>query len=38
MTAFMRFWAAANAILKSRGLPEMLFGEAKGYWNDYRAS
>jgi hypothetical protein len=33
-TAFMRFWAAANAILKSHGKPEMKFGEAKDYWKE----
>jgi hypothetical protein len=28
MMKMMNFWLAANAVLKARGQPEMLFGEA----------
>jgi hypothetical protein len=34
---FMQFWAAVNSLLRSHGLPEMLYGEARGYWQDARA-
>jgi hypothetical protein len=30
---FMKFWAMTNAILRSHGLPEMQFGEAKDWWS-----
>jgi hypothetical protein len=33
-SAFMIYWAAANAILKSHGLPPMMYGEAMDYWKD----
>ena len=36
-TEFMNFWKTMNDLLKSRGLPEMCFGEARGYYADYRA-
>jgi hypothetical protein len=29
---FMTFWKTTNEILKARGLPEMLYGEASGFW------
>ena len=31
---FMQFWKTINDVLRSHGLPEMLFGEARGYWLD----
>lgn len=31
-TPFMRFWEAVNAILRSRGQPEMLYGEARDWY------
>lgn len=31
---FMMFWRTVNEILKGRGLPEMLYGEAHRYWVD----
>ena len=33
---FMRFWKTVNDILKSRNLPEMLYGEAKDWHNEHR--
>jgi hypothetical protein len=33
---FIEFWAAINAILKSRGLPEMLYGEARDWYREQR--
>lgn len=33
---FMTFWKTLNSVLKSHGLPEMLYGEARDWWKDYR--
>ncbi len=33
-TPFLRFWYGVNLILKDRGLPEMLYGEAKDWWQE----
>ena len=35
-TAFMQFWKTINGILKSRGLPEMLYGEARGWFDQHQ--
>jgi hypothetical protein len=35
-TPFMNFWNTLNQVLRSRGLPDLLYGDAKGYWNDYK--
>lgn len=32
---FLQFWAAANAILKSHGKAELLYGDANGYWREF---
>ncbi len=34
-TPFMKFWKTMNALLRSRGLEEMKFGEAHGWWQDH---
>ena len=34
---FMDFWKTTNEILFSRGLPEMLYGEARDYWKQLTA-
>ena len=34
--AFMRFWKSVNDILKSRNLPDMLYGEARDWYNEQR--
>lgn len=31
---FLTFWKIANDILAARGQSEMLYGEARGYYND----
>ncbi|MBR1122078.1 hypothetical protein JQ628_11180 [Bradyrhizobium lablabi] len=36
-TDFMSFWETLNGLLKSRGLPELGYSEARGYYADYRA-
>lgn len=33
---FMTFWKTLNAFAKSHGLPEVLYGEARGYYREYR--
>lgn len=33
---FQKFWQTVNAILKSRGQPEMLFGEARDWWKEHQ--
>lgn len=35
-TAFMRFWKTVNDILKSHSLPEMRYGEARGWWSQHQ--
>ena len=32
-TQFMRFWSTTNQILRSREQPEMLYSEARSWWN-----
>jgi hypothetical protein len=32
MTDFMMFWKLLDEVLKSRGLAQMNFGEARGWW------
>jgi hypothetical protein len=32
--AFMNWWKLTNRILVDRGLPEMLYGEARGYYSE----
>jgi hypothetical protein len=34
-TTFMKFWKPMNDLLRSHGLPEMNFGEARGWWQDH---
>ena len=38
LSPFMAFWQSMNAVLKSRGLPDMLYGEARGFWEDHEGS
>jgi hypothetical protein len=33
---FMQWWLTINQILASRGVSEMLYGEAKHYWRELR--
>lgn len=33
MTDFLVFWKTVNAILIDRGQPEMLYGEARNWFN-----
>lgn len=33
---FMRFWKTTNDILRSRNLPEMLYGEARDWWKQHQ--
>ncbi len=35
-TPFLQFWNTINQVLKSRGLPEMLYGEARDWWRDHQ--
>lgn len=35
-TTFLTFWKTLNDVLRSRGQPEMLYGEARGWFADYR--
>ncbi len=35
-TPFLHFWKTLNEILKSRDGPEMLYGEAHDWWEQYR--
>ncbi len=35
MTPFLKFWNTVNEVLKSHGLPEMLYGEARGWWQQH---
>ena len=32
----MRFWKTLNALLRSRQLPELDYGEARGWYEQYR--
>lgn len=32
--SFMEWWRITNRLLKSRGEDELLYGEARGWWND----
>jgi len=34
-TDFMHFWNIVNQILRSRGLPDMLYGEARDYFAEF---
>jgi hypothetical protein len=34
-TQFVQFWKLINDILRSRGLPDMLYGEARDWWNHH---
>jgi hypothetical protein len=36
-TDFLKFWRTVNALLATRGLPELNYGEARGYYNEYQA-
>lgn len=36
LTTFQRFWLGINLALSDRGLPEMLFGEARILWQASR--
>ncbi len=31
---FMQWWKSVNAVLRSRGQEALLYGEARGFWND----
>jgi hypothetical protein len=33
---FMRFWKTVNDVLKSRNLPQMLYGEARDWYHENR--
>ena len=33
---FMRFWKTINDVLKSRNLPDMLYGEARDWYHESR--
>ena len=33
-TPFMNWWKLTNQILRDHGLPEMRYGEARGYYNE----
>ena len=35
-TPFLKFWKTTNDILRSRGQPDMLFGEARGWWKQHQ--
>lgn len=35
MTPFLKFWNTMNQILQSHGLPEMLYGEARDWWQQH---
>ena len=35
-TEFLTFWKTLNDVLRARDLPEMLYGEARGWFADYR--
>ena len=34
-TPFMRFWKTTNDVLKSRGVPEMFYGEARDTFEQF---
>jgi hypothetical protein len=33
--AFMAFWKTLNEFARSHGLPDVLYGEARGWFNQY---
>ena len=33
---FLQWWEVANFVLQSRGLAEMLYGEVKGYYQEWQ--
>lgn len=35
-TRFMVFWKTVNDILKAHGQSELLYSEARGWWNDHQ--
>jgi hypothetical protein len=35
---FLRFWQIMNKLMKSRDLPELLYGEAKEWYTEYHRS
>jgi len=37
-TPFLHWWKTTNDILRSRGLPEMFFGEAWAWYAEHRAA
>ncbi len=34
---FMSFWKLLNDLMRSREQPELLYGEAKGWWAEHQA-
>jgi hypothetical protein len=35
MSRFMLWWKSVNNVLASRGYPEMLYGDARDFYEDY---
>lgn len=33
---FMEFWKLLNDLMRSQGQPELLYGEARGWWAQYQ--
>ena len=38
MSNFMRWWKSVNDVLKAHGQPDLLYGDARAYYNQHFGS